>query len=242
MRDVIDTGSSQWNLDFGVAYAEGFHDVYVKMGGDNVDTYVAPWYTRQVDRARAERFGHVGHYWVPDANPADPDSIDTPTEQADFMVDRLHDWRRATDFLVLDNEPLDGAWMFTDAGAAEFIERFKARTGVPGRQCAMYGGWYDLASHPWPLVLATGAMFIVADYRASSQPGFNFPDLPTVPRDRIIGHQTGGRAIGGVVTDTNVFRDDAFDYGNDDGYTDTDRHRAGLVKDALDRIEQQIGD
>lgn len=212
MLNVIDTATSQATLDFGVAYSEGFFDCYVKMGGDNVDTYVAPWYTRQVDRARAARFVHVGHYWVPDANPADADLIDTPTQQADYMVDRLHDWRRATDFIVLDNEALDGAWMFTDGGAAEFIERVKLRLNIPGRQVVMYGGWYDLAAHAWPAVLATGAVFIVADYRASSPP-MGFPDIPTVPRARIIGHQYGGRDIGGVITDVNVFVDDAFQYG-----------------------------
>jgi len=210
---VIDTATSQWNLDFARAFAEGFRSVYVKMGGDNVDTYVAPWYRTQVDRARTCLFEHVGHYWVPDGNPADPDLIDTPTQQADYMIDRLHDWRRSSDFIVLDNEALDGAWMFTDAGAAEFIERVKFRLGIPGRQVAMYGGWYDLAGRQWPLVLATGAVFIVADYRTASQPGMNFPDLPTIPRDRIIGHQYGGRAIGGVITDTNTFVDHAFDYG-----------------------------
>ena len=228
MLYVIDAASSQWNLDFGIAWAEGFRACYIKMGGDNVDTYVAPWYTRQVPRARAAGFQIVGHYWVPDGNPDDPDLIDTPTQQADYMVDHLHDWRKTTDFVVLDNEALDGAWMLTDAGAAEFIERVKSRLDIPGRQVAMYGGWYDLAGRQWPLVLATGAVFIVADYRAASQPGMNFPDIPTIPRDRIIGHQTGGRAIGGVVTDTNTFVDDAFDYGGAVAYLEARPARGNI--------------
>jgi hypothetical protein len=211
MIHVIDTASSQWNLDFAVAYAEGFRAVYVKMGGDNVDTYVAPWYTRQIDRARAAGFADVGHYWVPDANPNDPDTVDTPTQQADWMIDRLHDWR-PSDFIVLDNESLDGAFRFSDVQAAEFIERVKSRLKIPGCQVLTYTGWYDGAGIAWQATLATGTNFIVADYRAGSQPPMGFPDIPSIPRERIVGHQYGGRAIGGVITDTNVFVDTAFDY------------------------------
>ena len=208
MIPVIDTGTSQRDLDFALAYSQGFRACYVKMGGDNVDTYVAPWYTSQVDRARAAGF-IVGHYWVPDANPADADLIDTPTQQADYMIDRLHDWRPG-DFIVLDNEALDGAWLFTDAQAAEFIGRVKARKGIPGRQVKTYLGLNDARTREWPALLATGTQFIIAAY---SYPPMELPDIPTIPRDRIDGHQYGGRLIGAVVTDTNLFVDDAFNYG-----------------------------
>ena len=208
MIPVIDTGTSQANLDFALAYSQGFRACYVKMGGDNVDTYVAPWYASQVDRARAAGF-IVGHYWVPDANPADADLIDTPTQQADYMIDRLHDWRPG-DFIVLDNEALDGAWLFTDAQAAEFEARVKARLGIPGRQVKTYLGLNDARTRSWPALLATGTQFIIAAY---SYPPMELPDIPTIPRARIDGHQYGGRLIGAVVTDTNLFVDDAFNYG-----------------------------
>jgi len=210
MRNVIDTASSQRNLNFATARSEGFTDVYVKMGGDNVDTYVAPYYKAQVDAAIAAGFQHVGHYWVPDANPNDADSIDTPAQQADYMIDRLHRFDKVNGFIVLDNESLDGAFRFSDAQAAEFIERVKSRLGISGRQVFTYSGLADARGTNWQAVLATGSNFIIAAY---SYGPFAWVDFPSIPRSRIVGHQTGGRAIGGVVTDTNVFTDDAFNFG-----------------------------
>lgn len=215
---VIDTGSTQRDLDFAAAFNAGWQDVYVKMGGDNVDTYVAPYYVQQVDRARVVGFRHIGHYWVPNADPSDPDVIDTPTQQADWMCDRLHDFRKASDFIVLDNESLDGAIRFNDGQAAEFINRVKTRLGISGRQVFTYTGWYDGNGMAWPATLGTGTMFIIADYRMSSQPAFNFPNLSTIPRERIVGHQYGGAMMrtnsgGQVATDTNHFTDNAFQWG-----------------------------
>ena len=210
MLQVIDTATPQRNLDFTIPFGAGFRDCYVKMGGDNVDTYVAPYYVAEVDRAIAAGFAHVGHYWVPDANPNDPDTIDTPTQQADWMVDRMHRWDPTTGFVVLDNENLDGAIRFGDSQAAEFIERVKARLGIPGAQILFYTNLSDARANEWPRVLATGANFLIA---APSYPPGELPVISTIPADRIVGHQYGTRSFGGVVTDVNVFWDHAFDYG-----------------------------
>ena len=210
MRDVIDTASFQRDLDLALPFADGFVDIYVKMGGDNVDTYEAPYYEQQVNAAAELGFVHIGHYWVPDGNPDDRDDVDTPTQQADYMLERLHGWDPATGFVVLDNENLDGAIRFDDAQAAEFVERIKAVRGIPGRQVFFYTNLSDARAHEWPLLLATGCVFIIA--APSYAPG-EYPEIPTIPADRIVGHQYGTRTWGGVVTDVNVFHDDAFDYG-----------------------------
>lgn len=206
MRNVIDTASSQRNLDFPTARRE-FTDVYVKLGGDNVPRYVAPYYIAQVDKARAAGFEHVGHYWVPSAT-------QDPAGAADYFVANLRGWNKATDFIVLDNESLDGASRYSDASAAAWIERVKSRLGITGKQVMTYSGLADARGTNWPAVLATGSNFIIAAY---SYGPFAWADFPTIPRARIVGHQTGGRAIGGVVTDTNVFTDDAFNYGQPSG-------------------------
>ena len=208
MQLVIDTATSQRFLDFQLPWDANYRTVYLKLGGDNVDTYEAPWYGVQHDSAR--RIGYrCGHYWVPDANPGDSDTIDTAPDQADYYVDRLRGWT-VRDFAVLDNENLDGGWRFGDVQAAEWIERVKFRKSIPGRQVLVYTNLSDARAITWDRVLATGANFIIA---APSYTAFAFPDIPKIPRERIVGHQIGTRSFGGVVTDINVFTDNAFNYG-----------------------------
>jgi hypothetical protein len=233
MRNVIDTASPQRNLNLALPLADGFRDVYVKMGGDNVDpTYQAPYYEQQVNAAWALGYEHVGHYWVPNSDPSDADTIDTPTQQSEFMLSNLHGWDRLRSFIVLDNENLDGAIRFDDAGAAEFISHQKMALDIPGRQTVFYTNLSDARAHPWPQLLATGCMFIIA--APSYAPG-QYPIIPTIPADRIIGHQYGTRTWGGVVTDVNVFRDDAFEFGGPTmSYVNVDGWRVILIDGVRD--------
>ena len=216
MRPVIDTATWQRDLNLALPFADGFRDIYVKFGGDNDDpTYESPYYEQQVNAAIALGFEHVGAYYVPNADPSDADDIDTPAQQADFMLAGLHRWDRRTGFVVLDNENLDGAVRFNDAQAAEFVERGKAGLQAPGRQFIVYTNLNDARAHEWPLLLETGCMFIIA---APSYPPGELPVIPTIPADRIVGHQYGTRVWGGVTTDVNVFWDHAFEFGGDTVY------------------------
>lgn len=213
MIQGIDVATGQANLDFNIPWAAGHRACYVKLGGDNVPRYIAPYYTQQVDKARTRGYT-MGHYWVPDAR-------QDPVGAADFYVNNLRGWT-VKDFAVLDNEsfdndpdgtgPLKTSLRYTDAQVAAWVNRVKARKNIPGSQVLVYSGWYDAAGTTWTQTLATGAMFLIADYRASSQPAFNFPDIPTIPRNRIVGHQTGAATYGGVDTDVNGFLDTAFTY------------------------------
>jgi len=226
---VIDTGTSQRNLNFQIPWDANYRTVYIKAGGDNVDTYEAPWYGKQEAAARPMGY-RIGHYWVPDANPGDADLIDTAPEQAAYFVNLLRNWT-ARDFVVLDNENLDGGWRFGDAQTAEWIETVKALLAIPGRQVIVYTTLSDARAITWERTLATGAVFLVA---APSYPAGQWPDLPTIPRDRIVGHQYGVRDFGGVVTDVNVFTDDAFDFGGPVSYLNVDNWQVILVDGVRD--------
>lgn len=206
---MIDTATPQRNLNWGSAFAEGWTRVYIKLGGTNVlPQYVSPYYRQQVDSAISVGMRNIGHYWVPNAR------YSSPVEQADFMVNNLHRWDKSTHFIVLDNETLDDGLRFSDAQAAAFINRIKERLGITGAQAMTYSGLNDARNTSWPAVLATGSNFIIAAY---SYPPMQLPSIPTIPADRIVGHQFGGKSIGGVVTDTNSFTDNAFNFGTSGG-------------------------
>lgn len=210
MLDVIDVGTSQRNLNFDEARRLGNVSAYVKLGGDNVGRYVAPYYVSEVDAARRAGL-RVGHYWVPNAGY-------DPVGAADYFVDHLRGWT-AADYVVLDNESLDGAHRYSDAQAAAWINRVKARLRIPGKQTKHYSGLADARGTAWPQVLGTGTQFIIAAY---SYAPFALPAIATVPADRIDGHQYSSSGnIGGVTVDLNVFRDTAFDYAGTagEGYT-----------------------
>lgn len=197
----IDVGTSQRALDFGLARRLGYESCYVKLGGDNVGRYVAPYYAVEVDRARAAGM-RVGHYWV-------PSSVRDPVSAADFFVNNLRR-RTPADFYVLDNESLDGARLYSDSQAAQWVNRVKARLGIGGRQVKVYLGLADARAHSWPALLATGCDFIIAAY---SYKPFTYP-LATIPASRNSGHQYSSSGnIGGVVIDLNSWKPNAFDYG-----------------------------
>jgi GH25 family lysozyme M1 (1,4-beta-N-acetylmuramidase) len=199
--NVIDTGTSQAGLDFTCAAASGWSSAYVKLGGDNSGRYVAPHYVDEVDRARAAGM-RVGHYWVPN------NSMD-PAGAANYFVNNLRGWTSG-DYAVLDNESLDGAGRYSDAQAAAWIRQVQQRLGISGRQIKHYSGLADARETNWPDVLATGAQFIIAAY---SYDPLALPEIPTVPADRIDGHQySSSGAVCGVTCDRNAFVDDAFDY------------------------------
>lgn len=204
--NVLDAGTSQANLDFDCAARAGWDAVYVKLGGDNSGRYVSPYYRAEVNAARSAGM-RVGHYWVPD-NDMDP------VGAADYFVDNLQGWS-GSDFVVLDNESLDGSQRYDDYRAAAWINRVYSRLGISGKQVKHYSGLSDARSTNWPNVLGTGTQFIIAAY--SYSPG-DIPDIPTVPAGRIDGHQySSSGEVCGVVTDRNVFRENAFDYSSSGG-------------------------
>lgn len=157
MLEGIDVGTSQANLDFAAARAAGVSFAVVKAGGSQLRTgpYVSPYYTRQVDSARASGL-RVGHYWM-------AGDFQSPTAAADYFVDHLHGYR-AGDVLALDDEVIDGSVVFwTDAKAAAFLAQVKKR--VPTAVVWFYVGADDLRTHtPWTSTIATGARLWVAAY------------------------------------------------------------------------------
>lgn len=201
MQLGIDTAWPQGFLDLNIPWGQGFRSNYVKLGGDNDGRYVADTYPGLLDRSRVLGY-RCGHYWV-------PDDVMDPTGAADYYVDNLRGWT-ARDFAVLDNENLNGAVRYGDARAATWIERVKSRKSIPGRQVFVYTNLSDARAITWTRVLATGAMFIIA---APSYPAGQWPDIPTIPRERIVGHQYGTAVFGGVTTDVDWWTDDAFNYG-----------------------------
>ncbi|HEY8838188.1 MAG TPA: GH25 family lysozyme [Dehalococcoidia bacterium] len=198
----IDVGSSQAGLNFALAYAQGSRSCYVKLGGDNVPRYVAPHYTAEVNAARAAGL-RVGHYWV-------PDSLQDPTGAADYFVDHLHGWT-TRDFVVLDNESLDGKRRYSDAQAAVWMNRVKARLHISGLQVKLYLGLADARSFSWPAALATGCDFIIAAYGYAP---FAYDLRGKIPAARNHGHQyTSSGSIGGVTIDVDAWQPGAFAYG-----------------------------
>lgn len=198
----IDVGTSQRNLIFTTARSLGYTSCYVKLGGDNIPRYVAPYYVALVDRARNVGM-RVGHYWV-------PNTLKDPVGAADFFVNNLRGWTDL-DFAVLDNESLDGARLYTDQQAAHWVNRVRYRLGIPARQVKVYLGLADARAHQWPALMATGCDFIIAAY---SYAPFTFT-LPTIPLSRIKGHQFSSSGnIGGVIIDLNSWKPDAFTYGS----------------------------
>lgn len=199
----IDVATPQRNLDFGLAFRAGYRVCYVKLGGDNIPRYVAPYYAAEVDKARAVGF-RVGHYWVPNL-------AKDAAGAADYFCSNLRGWNKASDFVVLDNESLDGARLYGDDGAAAFVTRVKERLGIGGRQVKVYLGLADARSYSWAKTLATGCDFIISAY---SYAPFMYSLLGKIPADRNGGHQYSSSGnIGGVEIDLNSFRDWAFDYG-----------------------------
>jgi hypothetical protein len=211
MLSVIDVASPQRSLDVNLPWNDGYKTVYIKLGGDNVPRYIAPYYAAEESAFRAKGY-RIGHYWVPE------DDKD-PVDSANYYVDNIRNWTPG-DFVVLDNESFKGndpdgpgpqvdSTLYTDAQAAAWVNQVKARKGIPGNQVFVYYGLNDARNRTHNAVLATGASFIIAAY---SYGPFEFATPSNIPADRIKGHQTGGKVWGNIPTDINSFKDDAFAY------------------------------
>jgi len=190
----IDVATTQRDLNFSDVRSAGFQFAIVKAGGTNVSPiYVAPYYQRQVDRARAAAL-NVGHYWV--AGSADP------IGDANFFVDHLFDYRDG-DILALDNEAIDDGIFWDDTATAEFMQTVKNRLG---RVPFLYTYSSLLTSNSWTQTKALGAKLWVAHYTSAGNPsiGTAFPSWAI--------HQYSSSAnIGGIPVDVNIARLSAFD-------------------------------
>jgi hypothetical protein len=197
----IDLASTQRNLDLTLTKGTGDESAYVKLGGDNVPRYTAPYYAVEVDRARAAGY-RVGHYWVPNL-------LRDPNGAADYFVDSLHNWQ-SSDFVVLDNENLDGARAYGDAEIADWVNRVGNRLGIGGKQIKVYLPLGVARSNNWPLTLnAKQCDFIIAAY---SYAPFTYDLLGKIAPSRNNGHQYGGAVYGGITVDIDAWKSGAFDY------------------------------
>lgn len=200
----LDTASPQAGIDYTLARSKGYiASPYVKVGGDNVPRYIAPHYTEQVDAARRAGYAGVGHYWV-------PSSAKDATDAADYMVDHLRDFDRQHDFIVLDNEDLDGASRYGDLAAATFLSRVGQKLNIGGPQLKAYLGLAVARSNTWNNLVATGCDFIIAAY--GYQP-FGYDLAGKLPVNRNGGHQFSSSSfIGSVKVDVDAWQEWAFAY------------------------------
>ncbi|MEV1143103.1 GH25 family lysozyme [Micromonospora sp. NPDC049799] len=192
----IDVGTSQANLDFLAARAAGFRFCVVKSGGSNDGTrqpYTSPYYTRQVDAARAAGF-LVGHYWMTGWGTAAGDSA--------YFLANLHGYRPG-DPLMVDVEGIDGSPVWSDAQTAAFINAVKAALGVTP---FLYTYSALLRSRTWPLTQATGAKLWIAHYDVP--PGS--PNIGTAYPTWAIHQFSASGSVKGVAIDMNVAKPDAF--------------------------------
>ncbi|NUT34615.1 MAG: peptidase M23 [Hamadaea sp.] len=192
----IDVGTSQANLDFLAARSAGFRFCVVKCGGSNDGThlpYTSPYYTREVDAARAAGF-LVGHYWMTGWGTAAGDSA--------YFLSHLHDYR-AGDPLMIDVEGVDGSPVWTDAQTAAFINAVKAGLGATP---FLYTYSSLLTSRTWTQTQATGAKLWIADYGMPA----GSPRIGTAYPTWAIHQFSSSGSVKGVTVDMNVAKPDAF--------------------------------
>ncbi|MFC6356405.1 glycoside hydrolase family 25 protein [Luethyella okanaganae] len=162
----IDVATSQSDLDFEAIRKAGYQFAIVKAGGSNVSpTYTAPFYQKQVERARAAGL-LVGHYWV-------AGSRDDPKKDAKFFVDHLSDYREG-DILVLDNEGIDDGEFWNDEKTASFLKEVQSKTG---RLPLFYTNSSLVRSIDWPQTKALGTKLWIAHFTTPAKPniGNAFP-------------------------------------------------------------------
>ncbi len=189
-REGIDVATTQKDLDFAAAARSGVSFAVVKAGGSQLRSgpYVSPYYTRQVDAARAAGLT-VGHYWL-------SGDFQTPTAAADYFVDHLHDYR-AGDVVALDDEVLDDSTrLWGDAEVAAFFTRVKQRLGtvVPW----FYISASPLRSRSWTQTIATGAKLWVASYGRNDGTYPGAPDIGTAYPAWAAHQYTSVGRVGGV--------------------------------------------
>lgn len=159
MAQGFDAASPQRGINFKNAPGQQF--VIIKAGGGNVGQYVAPAYVEQIDGARAAGL-HLGHYWL-------TGKAGTPTEQADFLVNHLHQFDIDHHLLALDNEVFldeSGSESWGDAKVAEFwAQIFTRLPQFPHHHALTYGGAaYLRGGSGWPKTNALGVRWWVAAY------------------------------------------------------------------------------
>lgn len=155
----IDVATTQRDINFNSAKADGTKWVIVKMGGLNVTPqYVAPYYAKQIDGARAAGLP-VGHYYLIGKG-------QTPEAQAEYFVKNLYKFDVKKDVLALDNEKLDDNGTFwTQDDAAKFLAKVISLTGIDPKRVWHYAGAADYRGHkPWDKVNALGVRFWWAAY------------------------------------------------------------------------------
>lgn len=199
----IDVATTQKDIDFAKAKADGVEFVIVKMGGLNVKPqYTAPAYYKQISGARAQGL-RIGHYYLIGAG-------QSPVQQADYFVDHLYDFRLDRDVLALDNEALDAnGIVWNDAQAAEFFRRVMDRTGIPASRLWHYAGANDYRTHkPWPQLESLGVRIWWAAYGAN--PAGRMPDHTPALMGSISDwdiHQFSSRvSVAGLAVDGNYSR------------------------------------
>lgn len=189
----IDVGSPQANLSFASAATAGVTFAIVKTGGSQLRSgpYVSPYYTRQVDAARAAGL-KVGHYWV-------SGDFQTPTAAADYFVDHLHGYQPG-DVLALDDEILDDSTtLWNDAKVATFVNEVKRR--LPSAVPWFYISASPLRSGTWSATVATGAKLWVASYGANDGTYPGAPSIGTAYPSWAVHQYTSKGSVGGVTVD-----------------------------------------
>jgi len=219
----IDVATSQRNIDFTAAKAQGIEFSIAKAGGRNVlPEYTAPHYTKQVDDSRAAGL-KVGHYYVTgtvnpiNAKTKEPQVFKTPAQQAEFFVSILHNFNVDTDVLAIDNEPLDDNPEFwNDAQVAEFVTRLHELTGIPYSRIWVYFP-ADLTRKnvPWTATQALQVKRWWAAYgdRPTVWKPDHEPDLQGSLSDWDIHQFSSSTKVGEVMVDANYSRakvDDLF--------------------------------
>lgn len=195
----VDVSGNQAGIDF--SQAGGF--AVVKEGGSQLaeGPYVSTSYAGLVGGARAQGL-HVGHYWL-------AGDFLSPTASADYFVDHLVDYRPG-DVLALDDEVLDDSTrLWNDADVAAFFTRVHDRVGdhVPW----LYIGAANLRSQAWPATIATGTKLWVASWGANDGTYPGEPDIGSAYPAWSVHQYTSNGSIGGVRTDLDVAKADAFD-------------------------------
>lgn len=190
----IDVGTTQRDLDFNAIRSAGYQFAIVKAGGSNVSpTYVAPYYTQQVARARAAGL-IVGHYWMAGST--------NPAADAQYFMDHLYDYRSG-DLLVLDNEAIDAGIFWNDSMTAAFMQAVKNRLGTAP---FLYTYSSLLTSNTWTQTKAVGSKLWVAHYTGT--PGN--PNIGSAFPAWDIHQYTSSGNQNGIPLDLNVAKLSAF--------------------------------
>jgi peptidoglycan hydrolase-like protein with peptidoglycan-binding domain/GH25 family lysozyme M1 (1,4-beta-N-acetylmuramidase) len=167
----IDVATSQADINFAHAKDEGVQFAVVKMGGLNVKPqYVAPFYHKQIDGAKAVGL-FVGHYYLIGGG-------QSPEDQAIYFVNNLYRFDLNRDILALDDEKLDSnGVLWGPSEVARFVRKVIELTGIDSKRVWVYAGGNDFRNlKPWSEVITTGVRFWWASYGSNRGPSGHNPD------------------------------------------------------------------